>query len=84
MRVCVCVYLSLSLSLSLLGVGNGCREICRKVLAHECGHGGFSDSKTLNDCVGWVIGLAGEYMVYDYIYIYIYNTCYIMLYDVIV
>jgi len=25
------------------------------VLAHECGHGGFSDSKTLNDCVGWVL-----------------------------
>jgi len=25
------------------------------VLAHECGHGGFSDSKILNDCVGWVL-----------------------------
>jgi omega-6 fatty acid desaturase (delta-12 desaturase) len=25
------------------------------VLAHECGHGGFSDSKTLNDFVGWVV-----------------------------
>jgi len=25
------------------------------VLAHECGHGAFSPSKGLNDCVGWVI-----------------------------
>ena len=25
------------------------------VLAHECGHGGFSASSTLNDCVGWVL-----------------------------
>mmetsp|Transcript_24345 Transcript_24345/g.44010 ORF Transcript_24345/g.44010 Transcript_24345/m.44010 type:complete len:336 (-) Transcript_24345:1000-2007(-) len=25
------------------------------VLAHECGHGGFSDSKTLNDAVGFVL-----------------------------
>ena len=25
------------------------------VLAHECGHGGFSDSTLLNDFVGWVL-----------------------------
>ena len=25
------------------------------VLAHECGHGGFSASQRLNDCVGWVL-----------------------------
>eukprot|EP00931_Biecheleriopsis_adriatica_P090403 TRINITY_DN64391_c0_g1_i1.p1 TRINITY_DN64391_c0_g1~~TRINITY_DN64391_c0_g1_i1.p1 ORF type:complete len:416 (-),score=54.54 TRINITY_DN64391_c0_g1_i1:135-1382(-) len=25
------------------------------VLAHECGHGGFSSNKQLNDCVGWVL-----------------------------
>jgi len=25
------------------------------VLAHECGHGGFSDNELLNDCVGWVL-----------------------------
>lgn len=25
------------------------------VLAHECGHGGFSASRTLNDVVGWVL-----------------------------
>jgi hypothetical protein len=25
------------------------------VLAHECGHGGFSDSQLLNDAVGWTL-----------------------------
>lgn len=30
--------------------GTGCW-----VLAHECGHGAFSDSKTVNDIVGWVL-----------------------------
>lgn len=30
--------------------GTGCW-----VLAHECGHGGFSDSKTVNDIVGWIL-----------------------------
>lgn len=25
------------------------------VIAHECGHQSFSPSKTLNDCVGWVL-----------------------------
>lgn len=25
------------------------------VIAHECGHGGFTDSKRLNDCVGFVL-----------------------------
>lgn len=30
--------------------GTGCW-----VLAHECGHGGFSDSKTVNDIVGWLL-----------------------------
>ncbi|PON27000.1 hypothetical protein TGAM01_v203949 [Trichoderma gamsii] len=25
------------------------------VIAHECGHGAFSDSKTLNDFTGWVL-----------------------------
>lgn len=31
-------------------LGTGCW-----VLAHECGHGAFSDSKTVNDIVGWVL-----------------------------
>ncbi|CDO51572.1 hypothetical protein DV495_004476 [Geotrichum candidum] len=30
--------------------GTGCW-----VLAHECGHGAFSDSKTVNDIVGWIL-----------------------------
>lgn len=25
------------------------------VIAHECGHGGFSDSTVVNDVVGWVV-----------------------------
>jgi omega-6 fatty acid desaturase (delta-12 desaturase) len=25
------------------------------VIAHECGHGGFSDSTLVNDIVGWVV-----------------------------
>ena len=25
------------------------------VIAHECGHGGFSDSQVLNDCVGFIL-----------------------------
>lgn len=25
------------------------------VLAHECGHGAFSDSKAINNAVGWVL-----------------------------
>lgn len=30
--------------------GTGCW-----VLAHECGHGAFSESKTVNDTVGWIL-----------------------------
>lgn len=30
--------------------GTGCW-----VLAHECGHGAFSDSRTVNDVVGWIL-----------------------------
>jgi omega-6 fatty acid desaturase (delta-12 desaturase) len=30
--------------------GTGCW-----VLAHECGHGGFSDYKSVNDTVGWIL-----------------------------
>jgi fatty acid desaturase len=38
---------------------NGCAIGCVMtglwVIAHECGHGGFSDSTLVNDVVGWVV-----------------------------
>jgi len=33
----------------------GCTMTGLWVIAHECGHGGFSDSKTINDAVGLVL-----------------------------
>jgi omega-6 fatty acid desaturase (delta-12 desaturase) len=38
------------------------------VLAHECGHGAFSDSQTLNDCVGFVVhqALLVPYFAWQY------------------
>ena len=36
-------------------VCQGCVMTGLWVLGHECGHGGFADSQTVNDVVGWVI-----------------------------
>jgi len=40
---------------ALYGFAMGSAMIGWWVLAHECGHGGFSQYKTLNDSVGWVL-----------------------------
>lgn len=40
---------------SIYGFLNGLFGTGCWVLAHECGHGAFSDSKTVNDIVGWIL-----------------------------
>ncbi|VVT46385.1 uncharacterized protein SAPINGB_P001187 [Magnusiomyces paraingens] len=40
---------------SIYGFINGLFGTGCWVLAHECGHGAFSDSKTVNDIVGWFL-----------------------------
>lgn len=37
------------------GFAQGSAMVGWWVLAHECGHGGFSNNRTLNDAVGWVL-----------------------------
>ena len=36
-------------------VCQGCVMTGLWVIGHECGHGGFADSQTVNDVVGWVV-----------------------------
>jgi len=40
---------------AVYGFAEGTAAVGWWVLAHECGHGGFSQYRTLNDAVGWVL-----------------------------